>query len=89
MQQLLAITVLIAGAALGIGCGLLFLIAKRRESMAWGLGSVIVTFIAISIAIFVVRALAPDVAMPSGVLAVISFLVTATVVLIRAHGENL
>ena len=80
---------LFLGAALGIGCGLLFLVAKRRASMAWGFGAVIASFLLISAAILAVRMLARDSMVPFGVLTVLSFLATAAAVLICEDGNRL
>ncbi|MBQ6522389.1 MAG: hypothetical protein IJI15_06160 [Atopobiaceae bacterium] len=78
----------ILGAALGIGCGLLFLLAMKRQSMAWGLGAVIAAFAAISIALLIVRSVAREAVVPFGVPAVLAFLVVAVcAVLARRKGE--
>ena len=65
---------LIVGAALGVGCGLLLAWALRRQSMAAGLGSVIVSFLLISAAAFAVRAIARELVVPFGVITVLAFL---------------
>ena len=79
----MAVLLPIYGAALGVGCGLLFLHAKRRESMAWGLGAIIVSFLLMSAGILAVRMIAPDALIPSGALSVLAFLVTAVIALLH------
>lgn len=84
----MAFLVPILGAALGIGCGSLFLIARRRESMAWGLGSIIVSFLVICAGIFAVRALVPEMMVATGVIMVLAFLVTAMVAVLWRRNRS-
>lgn len=89
MPQLLAITVLIAGAALGIGCGLLFRRSARRADLAHGLAVVLASFIVISAAIFAIKMLMPEMTLAFGTLSAMSFLLTSSIALISAHGKSL
>ena len=66
--------VLVIGIALGAGCGTAIAWALRRESMAVGFGTLIVSFLAISGAIFAVRALAGEMVLPFGTITVLTFL---------------
>ena len=84
----MAFLVPILGAALGIGCGSLFLIAKRRESMAWGLGSIIVSFLVICAGIFAVRALLPDMIVATVVIMVLAFLGTSVVAVLLKRNRS-
>lgn len=68
------LAIIILGVILGLACGAAVSWALKRQSMAAGLGAVIAVFLVMSAALFAVRAVARDVLVPFGVLAVLSFL---------------
>ena len=78
--------VIIGGIVLGAGCGAALGWALGRQSMAAGLGAVIVSFLAISAALFAVRELARELLVPFGTLTVLAFLAMVVAAGIRRRG---
>lgn len=74
--------VLIAAVAVGIVCGLPFVLAARKKTVESGLGAVIVSFVVLSASLFAASRMAPEQLVPFGVLSVLTFLAIATAALL-------
>ena len=79
------VAIIIVGILLGIGCGLSFALAQRKQNMASGMRVIMLSFICITAAIIAVRSIAPQVVLPFGSLTAIAFLLSAVISVLLGH----